>query len=149
MSPENVKIETQISSYERIGSEEDLWKLVNTFYDDMDTLVESKTIRDLHAKDLRSAREKLFMFLSGWLGGPDRYIAAFGHPRLQARHLPFTIGDAERNQWLMCMRKALDEMPIDNAFKSGTWTSVRHERGRYEDCSVFTTYNEVELAESA
>ncbi len=117
MSPENVKIETQISSYERIGSEEGLWKLVNTFYDNMDTLVESKTIRDLHAKDLRSAREKLFMFLSGWLGGPDRYIAAFGHPRLRTRHLPFTIGDAERDQWLMCMCKALNEMSIDAAFR--------------------------------
>ena len=105
------------TSYERIGSEEGLWKLVNTFYDNMDTLTESKTIRDLHPKDLRSAREKLFMFLSGWLGGPDRYIAAFGHPRLRARHLPFTIGNTERDQWLMCMRKALDEMPIDAAFR--------------------------------
>ncbi len=71
----------------------------------MDTLAESKTIRDLHAKDLRSAREKLFMFLSGWLGGPDRYIAAFGHPRLRARHLPFTIGGAERDQWLSVCAK--------------------------------------------
>jgi len=114
---ENIKTDTQISSYERIGSEEGLWKLVNTFYDNMDTLAESRTIRDLHASDLRSAREKFFMFLSGWLGGPDRYIAAFGHPRLRARHLPFTIGDAERDQWLMCMRKALDEMPIDAAFR--------------------------------
>ena len=117
MSSENVKTETQISSYERIGSEEGLWKLVNTFYDNMETLPEAKTIRDLHAKDLRSVREKFFMFLSGWLGGPDRYIAAFGHPRLRARHLPFPIGDAERDQWLMCMRKALDEMPIDSAFR--------------------------------
>ena len=117
MSSGNIKTDTQISSYERIGSEEGLWKLVNTFYDNMDTLTESKTIRDLHPGDLRSAREKLFMFLSGWLGGPDRYIAAFGHPRLRARHLPFPIGDAERDQWLMCMRKALDEMPIDAAFR--------------------------------
>ena len=117
MSSENVKTETQISSYERIGSEEGLWKLVNTFYDNMDTIAESKTIRDLHPKDLRSAREKLFMFLSGWLGGPERYIAAFGHPRLRARHLPFAIGNAERDQWLMCMRKALNEMPIDAAFR--------------------------------
>jgi len=117
VSSENVKTETQISSYERIGSEEGLWKLVNTFYDNMDTLAESKTIRDLHPSDLRSAREQLFMFLSGWLGGPDRYIAAFGHPRLRARHLPFTIGNAERDQWLMCMRKALNEMPIDAAFR--------------------------------
>jgi hemoglobin len=83
----------------------------------MEMLPEARTIRELHPKDLRSAREKLFMFLSGWLGGPDRYIAAFGHPRLRARHLPFPIGDAERDQWLMCMRKALDEMPIDAAFR--------------------------------
>jgi len=74
---ENVKAVTQISSYERIGSEEGLWKLVNTFYDNMERLPEARIIRELHAKDLRSAREKLFMFLSGWLGGPDRYIAAF------------------------------------------------------------------------
>ncbi|MFB3100799.1 MAG: group II truncated hemoglobin [Gammaproteobacteria bacterium] len=107
----------EISSYERIGSEEGLWELVNKFYDNMELLPEAKTIRDLHQKDMRSAREKLFMFLSGWLGGPDRYIAAFGHPRLRARHLPFPIGKTERDQWLMCMRKALDEMPIDNAFR--------------------------------
>jgi hemoglobin len=117
VSSENLEMETQISSYERIGSKEGLWKLVNNFYDNMETLPEAKTIRELHPSDLRSAREKLFMFLSGWLGGPDRYIAAFGHPRLRARHLPFPIGETERDQWLMCMRKALDEIPIDNAFK--------------------------------
>ncbi len=87
------------------------------YYDNMERLSEARTIRELHPKDLRSAREKLFMFLSGWLGGPDRYTAAFGHPRLRARHFPFPIGNAERDQWLMCMRKALDEMPIDSAFR--------------------------------
>lgn len=107
----------EISSYERIGLKEGLWKLVNAFYDNMETLPEANTIREMHAEDLRSAREKLFMFLSGWLGGPDRYTAAFGHPRLRARHLPFYIGVAERDQWLMCMRKALDEIPIDAAFR--------------------------------
>jgi hemoglobin len=109
--------ETEKSSYERIGLEEGLWKLVNTFYDNMESLPEARTIRDLHPKDMRSSREKFFMFLSGWLGGPDRYVAAFGHPRLRARHLPFTIGESERDQWLMCMRNALDEMPIDAAFR--------------------------------
>ena len=113
----SVTAETEKSSYERIGSEEGLWDLVNKFYDNMETLPEAKTIRDLHPKELHSTREKFFMFLSGWLGGPDRYVAAFGHPRLRARHLPFPIGETERDQWLMCMRKALDEMTIDNAFK--------------------------------
>lgn len=105
------------TSFERIGGDDGLKELVQRFYDNMETLPEAKTIRELHPKDLRSAREKLFMFLSGWLGGPDRYIVAFGHPRLRARHLPFPIGDAERDQWLMCMRKALDEILIDNAFR--------------------------------
>ena len=103
--------------FERIGGDEGLQLLVKLFYDNMDTLPEAKKIRNLHAKDLRSSREKLFMFLSGWMGGPDRYIAAFGHPRLRARHLPFPIGTEERDQWLMCMRKALEEMDIDTMFK--------------------------------
>lgn len=90
---------------------------MNTFYDNMELLPEAKIIRDLHQKDMRSAREKLFMFLSGWLGGPDRYIAAFSHPKLRTRHMPFPIGETERDQWLICMRKALNEMPIDHVFK--------------------------------
>ncbi len=106
-----------ISSYERLGGEQALRKLVDRFYDHMDTLPEVKTIRDLHPKDLRSARGKLFMFLSGWLGGPDRYIAAFGHPRLRARHLPFSIGSEESDQWMFCMHKAFEEMEIDDVFR--------------------------------
>jgi len=109
--------------FERIGGDEGLKQLVKLFYDNMDTLPEAKLIRNLHAKDLRSSREKLFMFLSGWMGGPDRYIAAFGHPRLRARHLPFPIGTEERDQWLMCMRKALDEIDIDTMFREKLMSS--------------------------
>ena len=107
----------KISSYEKLGGEDALKALVDRFYDHMDSLPEAKTIRELHPKDLRSAREKLFMFLSGWLGGPDRYIAAFGHPRLRARHLPFSIGKEESDQWMLCMRMAFEGMEIDNIFR--------------------------------
>lgn len=109
--------------YDRIGGDEGLQQLVKLFYDNMEELPEAKLIRDLHAKDLRSAREKFYMFLSGWMGGPDRYIAAFGHPRLRARHLPFPIGTEERDQWLMCMRRALDEMEIDTMFREQLMSS--------------------------
>ncbi|GJM05177.1 MAG: hypothetical protein DHS20C09_11680 [marine bacterium B5-7] len=109
--------------FERIGGDEGLKQLVKSFYDNMDTMPDAKLIRDLHPKDLRSSREKFFMFLSGWMGGPDRYIAAFGHPRLRARHLPFPIGTEERDQWLMCMRKALDELVIDTMFKEQLMSS--------------------------
>lgn len=122
MTSENVKSqieknETEKRSYERTGSEKGLWKLVNTFSNNMNTLPEAKMIRDFHPRDMRSTREKFFMFLSGWLGGPDRYVAAFGHPGLRTRHLPFPIGVEERDLWMKCMRKALDEMPIDAEFR--------------------------------
>jgi hemoglobin len=117
---ETTKIAT---AYERIGGDEGLQQLVTSFYDYMESLPEAKTIRDMHAKDLKSARGKLFMFLSGWMGGPDRYIAAFGHPRLRARHLPFPIGTEERDQWLMCMKKALDEMNIESMFREQLMSS--------------------------
>ncbi|MBL1141689.1 MAG: group II truncated hemoglobin [Proteobacteria bacterium] len=114
------KIQT---AHERIGGDEGLKKLVTLFYDNMESLAEAKPIRDLHAKDLKNAREKFYMFLSGWMGGPDRYIAAFGHPRLRARHLPFSIGTEERDQWLMCMKKALDDLDIDVMFKEQLMSS--------------------------
>ena len=110
--------ETKIqTAYERIGGDQGVQKLVTLFYDYMDSLPESKLIRDLHPKDLTSSREKLYMFLSGWMGGPDLYIAKYGHPRLRARHLPFPIGTEERDQWLLCMKNALDDMDLDPVFK--------------------------------
>jgi hemoglobin len=97
------------SLYDLIGGETGLRSLVDRFYDLMDSLPEAKDIRAFHAKSLNQSREKLFMFLSGWSGGPALYVEKFGHPRLRQRHMPFSIGERERDQWLWCMNKALDE----------------------------------------
>ncbi|MBT3025470.1 MAG: group II truncated hemoglobin [Candidatus Thiodiazotropha sp. (ex Lucina aurantia)] len=99
--------------YERIGGEAAVRELVDRFYNLMDQQQEAKKIRDLHAKSLKISREKQFLFLSGWLGGPDLYVQKYGHPRLRARHLPFSIGIEERDQWIYCMRKALSAMELD------------------------------------
>ena len=103
----------ELSLYVMIGGETGLRSLVNRFYDVMDSSPEAATIRSFHAKSLNQSREKLFMFLSGWSGGPQLYVERFGHPRLRMRHLPFTIGTVERDQWLWCMNKALDESQLD------------------------------------
>lgn len=105
--------EFEKSLYEMIGGEAGLRSLVNRFYDLMDSSEEAATIRALHAKSLAQSREKLFMFLSGWSGGPQLYVERFGHPRLRQRHFPFSIGSVERDQWLWCMNRALDESQID------------------------------------
>jgi len=103
----------QPSLYELIGGKTGLRSLVDRFYDIMDSSPEAKDIRAYHASSLKHSREKLFMFLSGWSGGPQLYMEKFGHPRLRMRHAPFSIGEKERDQWLWCMKKALDdnEMP--------------------------------------
>lgn len=87
--------------------------LVDHFYDEMDRNPEFDAIRKLHPVDLTDSRNKLFKFLVGWLGGPDLYIQEYGHPRLRARHLPFPIATQERDQWLVCMARALKATEID------------------------------------
>ena len=95
--------------YERLGGDAVVRTLVDRFYDLMDLEPDFADLRRAHGSDLTDARDKLYRFLSGWLGGPDLYIQRFGHPRLRARHLPFAIGVRERDQWLACMSQALDE----------------------------------------
>jgi hemoglobin len=103
----------ETSLYEMLGGETGLRSLVDRFYDLMDSAPEAAKIRAFHASSLNQAREKLFMFLSGWSGGPQLYVERFGHPRLRMRHLPFPIGSVERDQWLWCMNKALEESQLD------------------------------------
>ena len=99
----------QQSPYAAIGGKPVLEALTHRFYELMDTQAEAQTIRRMHPDDLSSSRDKLFMFLSGWLGGPPLYVKAYGHPFLRARHLPFRIGETERDAWLDCMKQALKE----------------------------------------
>jgi hemoglobin len=105
-------IDSEHSLYELLGGETGIRKLVDRFYDLVDTSPEAAQIRSLLPKSLERPREKLFMFLSGWSGGPQLYIGKYGHPRLRMRHMPFPIGEIERDQWVWCMHKALDEMDM-------------------------------------
>jgi len=103
--------------YERIGGEEVVRKLVDRFYDLMDQQQNFQDIRELHAKSLKASREKLFMFLSGWLGGPQLYVEKYGHPRLRQRHLPFAIGESERDQWMSCMTQAMQDLGLEEGLR--------------------------------
>lgn len=106
----------EISAYELIGGEDKVRELVDLFYDRMAVDTEFELIRKMHPEDLSSSRDKLFWFLSGWLGGPDLFSQRFGHPRLRARHLPFSIGTKERDQWLVCMANALADLGVQGEF---------------------------------
>jgi len=105
----------KLTQYEKLGGENGVRQLVSYFYEEMSNIPSAKKIRDMHASDLSLVEEKLFMFLSGWLGGPALFIEKYGHPRLRARHQSFAIGIEERDQWLLCMDQALKRMSIEKA----------------------------------
>ena len=101
--------------YALLGGDAGVRRLVDRFYDLMDLEPVLTPLRALHPQDLSGSRDKLHWFLSGWLGGPDLYQQRFGHPRLRARHLPYPIGSAERDQWMACMIRAMEEEGVDDA----------------------------------
>lgn len=98
--------------YALIGGERTVAALCDRFYEWMDSVPQFAVLRGMHPADLQPSRDKLFMFLSGWLGGPDLYVRHVGHPMLRRRHLPFAIGEAERDQWVACMGLAMESVGI-------------------------------------
>ncbi|PKO54385.1 MAG: globin [Betaproteobacteria bacterium HGW-Betaproteobacteria-21] len=122
--------------YDQIGGEATVRALVTRFYQLMDDLPETYGIRKMHAEDLSGSAEKLFLFLSGWFGGPQLYVERFGPPFLRARHLPYSIGTSERDQWMMCMTQALEETIADTDLRARLHDSfsalANHMRNRAE-----------------
>jgi hemoglobin len=125
------------TTYQQIGGEQGVRAIVDAFYGRMDTWPEASGIRAMHPPDLSESREKLFEFLSGWLGGPPLYGLKYGHPRLRARHLPFSIGTPEAEAWMACMRYALAEAVPNEAVRVGLDTSFEqlamHMRNREDE----------------
>jgi hemoglobin len=99
--------------FERLGGEGGVRALVDRFYDLMDLEPRFAELRAVHPTTLDSARDKLYWFLCGWLGGPNHYIERFGHPMLRARHLPYPIRSIERDQWMGCMLQAMQDEGVE------------------------------------
>jgi len=110
MNPEN-------TPYALLGGEEPLRRLVNRFYDIMQSDPEAAGIHAMHGNGTTEIREKLFAFLSGWMGGPVHYPQKYGPPRMRKRHLPFAIGETEKRQWLRCMQQALDDCGVEKTLR--------------------------------
>ena len=106
-------MEGKTTIYDSLNGEAGVRALVRRFYELMDELPEARELRLLHPEDLERSANSLFMFFSGWFGGPPLYMNERGHPRLRMRHFPFTIGTRERDQWMLCMRRALSEVVPD------------------------------------
>ena len=90
--------------YDRVGGEPFFVELIDAFYAGVET---DPVLRPLYPDDLAPSRRHLAMFLAQYWGGPPRYNAERGHPRLRMRHAPFAIGTRERDAWLNHMLGAV------------------------------------------
>jgi hemoglobin len=114
------------SQYQQLGGEEAVRAMAERFYDIMQTDPEAAELLALHPQPMDGIRQKFFEFLSGWLGGPPLFTAKYGHPRLRARHLPFTIDTRLRDQWLHCMYQVLEEQVEDPLLKQQLKSQFTH-----------------------
>jgi hemoglobin len=126
---------TPVSAFTLMGGEGPVRSLVERFYDLMELQPDYAALRASHGPDLAQARDKLFWFLCGWLGGPQHFVERFGHPRLKARHMPFKIGILERDQWLACMDQAMGDVQVppelrarlrESFFQTADWMRNQH-----------------------
>ncbi|STZ76919.1 group II truncated hemoglobin [Bergeriella denitrificans] len=122
--------------YDLLGAEQGVGDIVTRFYDLMDLEPKYAELRQTHGETLDYARDRLYKFLSGWLGGPPLYEEAHGHPRLRQRHMPFQVDMQTRNQWIACFAQALSELAVEKnyaeamlirLFALGDWMRNQHE----------------------
>ena len=99
--------------YEQLGAEQGVRHLVERFYDLIEQDSQFCELRAMHPADLSGMRQKLFEFMSGWLGGPPLYFEQPGHACIVSAHRPFAIGATERDQWLAAMYRALGETSLN------------------------------------
>lgn len=112
------------ASYQTAGGEAGIRRLVDDFYEQMDTLPEAKVIRAMHPADLTVSRDKLARFLCGWLGGPKLFQEKYGSIIIPKAHAHLPIGRAERDAWLQCMYEALLRQPYSPEFKQYLLTQL-------------------------
>ena len=102
----------EVNPYELVGGEAAVRRLADRFYEIMDTDPGARRIRAMHGEDLAPIRQLLFEFLSGWLGGPALYFNRAEHRCIMSAHRPYAIGEVERDEWMMCMRRAMEECEL-------------------------------------
>ncbi|MDB2387263.1 group II truncated hemoglobin [Shewanella sp.] len=114
----------QSNAYDRIGGEQTVRAIAKQFYMQMQSKPDTKPLLDIHRAPISESEQKLFEFLSGWLGGPPLYHQKYGHPALRARHMPFKIDDAMRDQWLVCMKAAIELEVKDPQHQQAIYSAI-------------------------
>jgi hemoglobin len=106
------------TSFQAAGGIDGIRQLVDDFYREMDALPEAVIIRKMHKTDLSESRDKLTLFLCGWMGGPGLYHEKYGSINIPRDHAHLPIGEAERDAWLLCMERAIAKQNYSPEFST-------------------------------
>jgi hemoglobin len=104
--------------YQRLGGNPQLEAIADRLYWWMSQLPEAAHVHSLHKMEIAEVRARLVAFLSRFFDGPDQYRARYGEPMMRRRHMPIPIGPAERDAWMLCMRRSLQENIADDALRA-------------------------------
>ncbi|WP_074062013.1 group II truncated hemoglobin [Rhizobium etli] len=118
-------MEEAITLYQAIGGDLTVRALTQRFYELMDSLPEARRVRAVHPPSLEGSAEKFYEYLTGYLGGPPLYTDKRGHPRLRSRHFAAAIGPVERDEWLLCFRRAMDETIVNEKLREIIWPPIK------------------------
>lgn len=118
------------TSFKAMGGEAGVRRLVDRFFDLMETLPEAQEILHMHPPDRALSREKLAVFLCGWLGGPKRYRERWGPIRIPSAHMHLGVTAAHHDAWLLCMDRAVDAMEVAEDFRAYFKREIRVPAGR-------------------
>lgn len=100
-----------LTPFDALGGEAGVRRLVDAFYDIMDSDPAATELRRMHQEDLSLIRARLSDWLCAWMGGPPLYAERHpGRPCIMSAHAPFAIGAAAADQWMSCMSQALDQI---------------------------------------
>lgn len=109
---------TRDASFRAAGGQEGIFRLVDCFFDRMESDPRFQTIWKMHPDDNEVTRDKLARFLCGWLGGPKLYTEKYGAIGIPRVHAHLAIATPERDQWLTCMSESVAEQDFAEDFKT-------------------------------
>ena len=130
MKPNQKKTLSGTDAFKMLGGLQGVRTLADNFYDIMTSLPEAQKIRDMHPADLATTRENFTLFVCGWLGGPPLYKEKHGPIDLTKLHALLDINEAERDMWLSCMERALNQLEIPEEGKQYLLERFRQPAGK-------------------
>lgn len=125
--------------YKLLGESRGLQQLVLDFYFVMENDLNALNCLKVHdltdeGKVSEQSKEKLVMFLSGWLGGPNLFVENIGPPKMRMRHAHIKVSETERVEWLYCMEEALKNVKLSKRDKRSFLMSLTALSLRIKNC---------------